>query len=113
VDVKRLTEHSVILSDGTELPADPVVYAAGYGSMNGWAADLISTEVANKVGKVWGLGDHNASGRVLQRGSQLGDDPVARQYSTRWRDPSPIGQRVDPSAATMAAGAYKFWQRFR
>jgi len=42
VDVKKLTEHSVILSDGTELPADLVVYATGYGSMNGWAADLIS-----------------------------------------------------------------------
>ena len=54
VDVKKLTEHSVILSDGTELPADLVVYATGYGSMNGWAADLISREVADKVGKVWG-----------------------------------------------------------
>jgi putative flavoprotein involved in K+ transport len=58
VDVKRLTEHSVILSDGTELPADLVVYATGYGSMNAWAADLISREVADKVGKVWGLGSN-------------------------------------------------------
>jgi putative flavoprotein involved in K+ transport len=58
VDVKKLTEHSVILTDGTELPADLVVYATGYGSMNGWAADLISKEVADKVGKVWGLGSN-------------------------------------------------------
>src|SRR6478735_1397426 len=56
--VKKLTEHSVILSDRTELPADLVVYATGYGSMNGWAADLISREVADKVGKVWGLGSN-------------------------------------------------------
>ncbi|SFW84977.1 flavin-containing monooxygenase [Amycolatopsis australiensis] len=54
--VTELTEHSVILEDGTELEADLVVYATGYGSMNGWAADLISQEVADKVGKVWGLG---------------------------------------------------------
>ena len=54
--VDRLTEHAVVLEDGTELPADLVVYATGYGSMNGWAADLISQEVADKVGKVWGLG---------------------------------------------------------
>ncbi len=54
--VDRLTEDSVVLADGTELPADLVVYATGYGSMNGWAADLISQEVADKVGKVWGLG---------------------------------------------------------
>ena len=54
--VDHLTEDSVVLADGTELPADLVVYATGYGSMNGWAADLISQEVADRVGKVWGLG---------------------------------------------------------
>ncbi|MEV6626952.1 NAD(P)/FAD-dependent oxidoreductase [Amycolatopsis sp. NPDC051106] len=54
--VVELTENSVKLEDGTELEADLVVYATGYGSMNGWAADLISQEVADKVGKVWGLG---------------------------------------------------------
>ncbi|WP_439379301.1 flavin-containing monooxygenase [Amycolatopsis lexingtonensis] len=54
--VTELTENSVRLDDGTELEADLVVYATGYGSMNGWAADLISQEVADKVGKVWGLG---------------------------------------------------------
>ena len=55
-NVDHLTENSVVLSDGTELPADVVVYATGYGSMNGWAADLIGQDVADKVGKVWGLG---------------------------------------------------------
>ena len=55
-NVRELTEDSVILEDGTELPADVVVYATGYGSMNGWAADLISQDVADAVGKVWGLG---------------------------------------------------------
>jgi putative flavoprotein involved in K+ transport len=54
--VDHLTENAVVLQDGTELPADLVVYATGYGSMNGWAADLISQEVADRVGKVWGLG---------------------------------------------------------
>src|SRR3954449_6309598 len=54
--VVRLTEDSVVLDDGTELPADLVVYATGYGSMNGWAADLIGQDVADRVGKVWGLG---------------------------------------------------------
>ena len=54
--VDHLTENSVVLADGTELPADLVVYATGYGSMNGWVADLISPEVADKVGKCWGLG---------------------------------------------------------
>ena len=54
--ISHLTENAVVLSDGTVLPADLVVYATGYGSMNGWVAELISQEVADKVGKVWGLG---------------------------------------------------------
>ncbi len=55
-DISHLTEKAVVLTDGTELPADLVVYATGYGSMNGWVADVISQDVADKVGKVWGLG---------------------------------------------------------
>ncbi|MDA0183064.1 NAD(P)/FAD-dependent oxidoreductase [Solirubrobacter phytolaccae] len=54
--VARLTEHAVELEDGTTLEADLVVYATGYNSMNGWAAELISQDVADTVGKVWGLG---------------------------------------------------------
>src|SRR3954452_6331942 len=53
--VDHLSEDAVVLEDGTELPTDQVVYATGYRSMNGWAADLISQEVADKVGKVWDL----------------------------------------------------------
>ncbi|RWE35735.1 MAG: NAD(P)/FAD-dependent oxidoreductase [Mesorhizobium sp.] len=58
--VEELTRTGVKFADGTELPADLVIYATGYGSMNGWAADLISQEVADKVGKVWGLGSDTA-----------------------------------------------------
>lgn len=56
VDIARITENAVILSDGTELPADLIVYATGYGSMNGWVERLVSPEMADKVGKCWGLG---------------------------------------------------------
>jgi putative flavoprotein involved in K+ transport len=54
--VTELTETGVKLADGTELAADLVVYATGYGSMNGLAADIVGQEMADKVGKVWGLG---------------------------------------------------------
>jgi putative flavoprotein involved in K+ transport len=54
--VARLEADAVVMEDGRSLPADVVVYATGYGSMNGWAAELISPEVADRVGKVWGLG---------------------------------------------------------
>ena len=56
VDIERINPKSVTLTDGTELEADLLVYATGYGSMNHWLADLISPEVADRVGKVWGLG---------------------------------------------------------
>lgn len=56
--VERINDHSLTLSDGTELPADLIVFATGYGPMNGWAEMLISREVANKVGKCWGLGSN-------------------------------------------------------
>ena len=58
--VDHLTEDAVVLEDGTVLDADLVVYATGYGSMNGWAAELISQDVADRVGKVWGLGSDTA-----------------------------------------------------
>jgi len=55
-DVSEITEDAVVLEGGTRLPADVIVYATGYGSMNGWAADLIGREVADRGGKCWGLG---------------------------------------------------------
>ena len=60
VAVKEFREHSVAFDDGSELEADLVVLATGYQSMNGWAAELISQEVADKVGKCWGLGSATA-----------------------------------------------------
>ena len=46
----------MVLTDGTELPAELFVHATSYGSMNGWAAKIITLEVANNVSKCWGLG---------------------------------------------------------
>jgi putative flavoprotein involved in K+ transport len=54
--VSEIVADGVMLEDGTKLEADVIVYATGYGSMNGWVADLIDQDTADKVGKVWGLG---------------------------------------------------------
>lgn len=56
VGVERIEARSLILSNGKTLPADLIVLATGYGDMNQWAAELISPEVAKRVGKVWGVG---------------------------------------------------------
>ena len=55
-NVAEVVADGVVLEDGTRLQADLIVYATGYGSMNGWAADLIGQDVADRVGKCWGLG---------------------------------------------------------
>ncbi len=56
--VEEITPKGVKLANGKELPADVIVYATGYGSMNGWVADICGQEMADKVGKVWGLGSN-------------------------------------------------------
>jgi putative flavoprotein involved in K+ transport len=60
VSIEQIEEHAVRLTDGTRLPAEVLIYATGYGSMNEWAARLISHEVADRVGKCWGLGSGTA-----------------------------------------------------
>jgi putative flavoprotein involved in K+ transport len=60
VTLERINDCSVTLSDGKVLPADLIVYATGYGPMETWAAKLISQEVADRVGKCWGLGSGTA-----------------------------------------------------
>ncbi len=54
--VEEITPTGVRLDNGKEIPADVIVYATGYGSMNGWVADLVDQATADKIGKVWGLG---------------------------------------------------------
>ncbi|WP_187430900.1 hypothetical protein ROLI_009530 [Roseobacter fucihabitans] len=54
--VAEIVEDGVMFEDGSKLEADLIVYATGYGSMNGWIADLIDQDTADKVGKCWGLG---------------------------------------------------------
>ena len=56
VELRALKERSVLLSNGSELPADLVVFATGFGAMNGWVAQLVSPEVAAKIGPNWGYG---------------------------------------------------------
>ena len=56
VGIAEIKPNSVVLTDGVELEADAIVLATGYGSMNGWAGQLINQAVADKVGKCWGLG---------------------------------------------------------
>jgi putative flavoprotein involved in K+ transport len=56
VEIRHLTRNSAILTDGTEVPADVIVYATGYLPMNEWVAKIISREAAELIGPNWGYG---------------------------------------------------------
>ncbi len=55
-DIASIAPGAVVFRDGSEVPADLIVYATGFESMESWAAQLISPAVADAVGKCWGLG---------------------------------------------------------
>lgn len=60
VGIDRLRADGLVLSDGSSVAADDIICATGFGTMDQWAADLISPEVAAKIGKVWGYGSGTA-----------------------------------------------------
>ena len=55
-EIERINPRSVLLADGTELPADLIVYATGYGPMSQFSAQVLPQDMVDKVGRVWGLG---------------------------------------------------------
>jgi putative flavoprotein involved in K+ transport len=54
--VEEVTPDGVRLDDGRVIPADVIVYATGFSSMNGFVEDLCGRDMADKVGRCWGLG---------------------------------------------------------
>ncbi len=94
------------MADGTELPADLVVYATGYESMNGFVADLISQDVADKVGKVWGLGSGTAKDPGPWEGEQRNMWKPTQQDGAvvPRRQPAPVAALLAvPGAPTQGA----------
>ena len=55
-EITRIGPDRLHFADGSELPADVIVHATGYGFMDEIVAKLISPEVARKIGRFWGYG---------------------------------------------------------
>jgi putative flavoprotein involved in K+ transport len=55
VSVEAVRERSVILSDGTELPADLIVYATGYRKL-ATLSEMLPDDIIRKLGPVGGVG---------------------------------------------------------
>lgn len=67
-EVAEILPRGVRLADGTELPADEIVFATGYENMRTQARAIFGDEVADRVGDVWGF-DGEGEVRALWRRS--------------------------------------------
>ncbi len=56
VEPCRITPQGVVLSDGSEIAADVIIFATGYLPMNEWVAQIVSRQVADLIGPNWGYG---------------------------------------------------------
>ncbi|KPV71896.1 uncharacterized protein RHOBADRAFT_39941 [Rhodotorula graminis WP1] len=54
VEVEKLTEKGVLFKDGTLIEADMIVMATGYTSQRETVRRIISDDVAERLGSVWG-----------------------------------------------------------
>ena len=105
--VDHLTEDAVVLATARELPADLVVYATGYGSMNGWAADLISPRGGRQGRQVLGpgLGHHQGPRAVGGRAAQHVEADAAGGAVVPRRQPASVPALLAlPRAAAQGPG---------
>jgi putative flavoprotein involved in K+ transport len=56
VEPKELQPGSLVLGDGSTLPADVIIYATGYQPMTARVARIVSQEAADRIGPNWGYG---------------------------------------------------------
>jgi len=55
-NVASFNSKGLVMENGEEIAADVVVYATGYGPVNDVAAQFLGKDIADKLGRVWGLG---------------------------------------------------------
>ncbi|KAG0649042.1 putative oxidoreductase [Hyphodiscus hymeniophilus] len=67
-EIMEVKEQSLLFSDGTELPADEIVFATGYQNMRSTARKIFGDELADRVADVWGL-DQEGELRTAWRSS--------------------------------------------
>lgn len=70
--LERFTRDGVILSDGTELPADMVVLATGYLDMREGARAYLGDAVIDRTSTLGGIDARNELGLMWQRSGQPG-----------------------------------------
>jgi len=62
--IESFTENGLVFADGTELQADIIVFATGYGDPRDFMREICGDEIASKVTQVWGLDEEGQSSGV-------------------------------------------------
>ncbi|MGB0507254.1 MAG: NAD(P)/FAD-dependent oxidoreductase, partial [Pikeienuella sp.] len=55
-EVDRIEADAVLLANGQRIECDLIVCATGFGPMNQFVSNVCGRDVADAVGRVWGLG---------------------------------------------------------
>ncbi|EGO01158.1 hypothetical protein SERLA73DRAFT_87605 [Serpula lacrymans var. lacrymans S7.3] len=71
--IENFTEHGLRFADGTELQADVIVFATGFGDPRDVVRDICGSEVASQITQVWGFDEE---GQVPGVWRQCGHDGI-------------------------------------
>ncbi|KAL3698260.1 hypothetical protein R1sor_012336 [Riccia sorocarpa] len=93
--VEEIRPKSIVFSDGSEVSADLIIYATGYGNTQDYIEKLISKEAAERVGRCWGLGSNTKND----------PGPWERELRNMWK-PLPV------SNLWIASGGYSHCRFF-
>jgi cation diffusion facilitator CzcD-associated flavoprotein CzcO len=66
-EISQILPNGVEFADGTQLPADEIIFATGYQNMRSRARDIFGDAVADRVGDVWGLNEEGEFRTMWQR----------------------------------------------
>ncbi|KAG2073998.1 FAD/NAD(P)-binding domain-containing protein [Suillus decipiens] len=62
--IESFTECGLRFADGTELQADTIVFATGYGDICDFMREVCGDEIASKIPRVWGLDEEGQTAGV-------------------------------------------------
>lgn len=69
--IKQFTKDGLIADDGSELKADVVLFATGYGDGREPIRELVGEEIGKKLTPIWGLNDE---GEIRSCWKEMGVD---------------------------------------
>lgn len=69
--VTRITAHTLLLNDGTKLPADEIIFVTGFSGMLETTKKILSVEFADQLNEVWGLDEEAELKSVWRRSGHV------------------------------------------